>query len=156
DNMHPDSPPTANVLLDSSDSVNGVGEVAITGCTIQHGHKAKGCANVRVIGKTRPTKDMPLVRQGHVTITGNVLSDVQVNVHLKDCRGVTVQGNTFWEGFAHNLLVEGSHSVVVGPNNFDRNPHYDRYGESREAKNRLVFRDCEDCTLAGLHVTNVR
>jgi len=96
---NPDEPPTANVFLDSTDSVNGTGEVAITGCTIQHGNRSKGCANIRIVGKTQPTKDMPLVRQGHVTITGNVLSDVQVNIHLKDCRGVTIQGNTFWEGY---------------------------------------------------------
>jgi hypothetical protein len=156
DNMHPDADATANVLLDSSDSVNGTGEVAITGCTIQHGHKSKGCANVRIIGKSKPTKEMPLVRQGHVTITGNVMSDVSVNVHLKDCRGVTVQGNTFWEGYVHNLLVEGCHSVVVGPNNLDRNPHYDRYGEAKLARNSVVFSDCDDCTISGLHVTDVR
>jgi polygalacturonase len=91
-----------------------------------------------------------------VTITGNVFSDVQVNVHLKDCRGVTIQGNTFWEGFTHNLLLEGCNGIVVGPNNLDRNPHYDRYGNAREARNSLVFTDCEDCTITGLHVANVR
>ena len=84
-----------------------------------------------------------------------MLSDVQVNIHLKDCRGVAVTGNTVWMGFCHNLLVEGCHSVVVGPNNFDRNPRY-AYGESANAKNSLVFRNCEACTLTGLHVTTVR
>src|SRR5262245_40141139 len=156
DNVSADGPQTANVLIDGTGSNNGTGEVAITGCTIQHGRQAKGSANIRVLGKTRPTKEMPLVRQGHVTITGNVLSDVQVNVHLKDCRGVTLTGNTFWEGYSHNLLVEGCHSVVVGPNNFDRNPHYERFGKAREARNGIVFRDCDSCTLTGLHVTRVR
>jgi len=39
-------------------------------------------------------------------------------------------------------------------NNFDRNPRYD-YGNTADANNGLVFRDCEDCTISGLHVTNV-
>lgn len=154
-NMGP-GPATANVLLDAGDTVNGTGEVAITGCSIQHTRKAEGSANVRVLGKSKATKEMPLVRQGHVTITGNVFSDVQDNVHLKDCRGVVITGNTFWEGYRHNLLVEGCASVVVGPNNMDRNPHYDRYGKAKEARNAVVIRDSEDLTITGLHLTNVR
>ena len=41
---------------------------------------------------------------GHVTIGDNVLSDVQTNIHLVGVRGVTITGNTFWQGYAHNLL----------------------------------------------------
>ena len=153
-NMGPDDPPTANVLIDCTDSTAGTGEVAITGCTIQHNHPSPDSANIRILGGSKPSPRLGRVREGHVTITGNVLSDVQVNVHLKDCRGVAVTGNTFWMGFRHNLLVEDCNSVVVGPNNFDRNPRY-AYGTSLEARNSLVFRNCEDCTLTGLHVTNV-
>jgi hypothetical protein len=155
DNVKEDGPETANVLIDSRDSTSGTGEVAITGCTIQHGREAKGSANIRVIGRSRPLKDMPVVRQGHVTITGNVLSDVQINIHLVGCRGVTVTGNTMWEGFDHNLLVEGCHSVVVGPNNLDRNPYYEHISK-RKPQCRVAFRDCEACTVSGLHVTEVR
>lgn len=156
DNVKEGGPETANVLIDSRDSPSGTGEVAITGCTIQHGRQAKGSANVRVIGRSRPLKGMPLVRQGHVTITGNVLSDVQVNVHLVGCRGATVTGNTMWEGFDHNLLVEGCHSVVVGPNNLDRNPYYEAIGKRKPPLCRVTFRDCEACTVTGLHVTAVQ
>lgn len=94
------------------------------------------------------------MREGNVTITGNVLSDVQVNVHLQDCRGVAITGNTFWQGYAYNLLVEDCSNVVVGPNNFDRNPRYS-YGNTQDANNGLVFRNSADCTLTGLHITNV-
>lgn len=41
-------PPTANVLLDSTDAAFDIGEVAITGCTIQHTHNAPGAANIRI------------------------------------------------------------------------------------------------------------
>ncbi|MBC8868791.1 MAG: right-handed parallel beta-helix repeat-containing protein, partial [Planctomycetes bacterium] len=54
----------------------------------------------------------------------------------------------------HNLLVEDCSNIVVGPNNFDRNPRYN-YGNTLDANNGLVVRNSEDCTLTGLHITNV-
>jgi hypothetical protein len=57
-------------------------------------------------------------------------------------------------GFTHNLLIEDCSNIILGPNNFDRNPRYN-YGDSLDARNGLVVRNCEDCTLTGLHVTNV-
>jgi hypothetical protein len=154
-NMIAGNEPTANVLIDCTGSAYGAGEIAITGCTIQHNHTATGSANIRILGRSLPTEKQPLVREGHVTITGNVLSDVHVNVHLRDCRGVTMTGNTMWMGFDHNLLIEGCSSVVMGANNFDRNPRYD-YGDSTRASNSIVFRDCEDSTIGGLHVAGAR
>ena len=153
-NMGPDTPPTANVLIDCTGSRVGTAEVAITGCTIQHNNPSPDSANIRILGRSEPSPGMEKVGWGHVTITGNVLSDVQVNVHLAGCRGVTLCGNTFWMGFRHNLLVEDCSHIVVGPNNFDRNPRYN-YGNTAAARNGLVFRNCQDCTLTGLHVSNV-
>ncbi|HUG68246.1 MAG TPA: right-handed parallel beta-helix repeat-containing protein [Pirellulaceae bacterium] len=153
-NMGPETPATANVLIDCSGSTSGTAEVAITGCTIQHNNPSPDSANIRILGRSLPSRNQELVREGNVTITGNVLSDVQVNVHLKDCRGVAITGNTFWQGYAHNLLVEDCSNIVVGPNNFDRNPRYN-YGNTQDAKNGLVFRNSVDCTLTGLHITNV-
>lgn len=153
-NMSPDTPPTANVLIDCTGSKYGTGEVAVTGCTIQHNNRSPESANIRIIGRSEPSGKLELVREGNVTITGNVLSDVRVNVHLKDCRGAALTGNTFWMGFTHNLLIEDCSNIVVGPNNFDRNPRY-AYGNTLDANNGLVVRNSEDCTLAGLHITNV-
>ena len=152
--MSPDTPSTANVLIDCTGSAYGTGEVAITGCTIQHNSPSADSANIRIVGRSTPSRQLDPVREGNVTITGNVLSDVKVNIHLKDCRGVTLMGNTFWMGYAHNLLVEECSNIIIGPNNFDRNPRYN-YGDSLQAKNSLVVRDCEDCTLSGLHVAHV-
>lgn len=153
-NMSPKTPPTANVLIDCTGGIEGIGEVAITGCTIQHNSPSPDSANIRMIGRSKPSRKLAVVREGNVTITGNVLSDVQVNVHLKECRGVVLTGNTFWMGYAHNLLVEDCTNIAIGVNNFDRNPRYD-YGNSLEARNSLVVRNSEDCTLSGLHITNV-
>jgi len=153
-NMSPDTPPTANVLIDSAGSSYGTGEVAITGCTIQHNSPSPDSANIRIIGRSKPDRNGKAVREGNVTITGNVLSDVKVNVHLKDCRGIILAGNTFWMGYTHNLLIEDCSNIIVGANNFDRNPRYD-YGNSLDAKNSLLVRNSTDCALSGLHVTNV-
>lgn len=153
-NMSPDNPPTANVFIDCRDSQYGTGEVAITGCTIQHNNPSPDSANIRIFGRSLDTPQVSPVREGNVTVTGNVLSDVQVNIHLQDCRGVVISGNTLWQGYRHNLLVERCHSVLVTGNNLDRNPRYD-YGNALQANNSVVFRDCQDCVISGLHLTNV-
>jgi hypothetical protein len=153
-NMSPETPPTANILIDSADSAYGTGEVAVTGCTIQHNSPSPDSANIRIIGRSKPDRNGKPVREGNVTITGNVLSDVKVNVHLQDCRGIVLVGNTFWMGYDHNLLIEGCSNIIVGANNFDRNPRYD-YGNSLDARNSLLVRNSADCTLTGLHITNV-
>jgi hypothetical protein len=153
-NQAPGAPATANVLIDCSGSVSGTGEVAITGCTLQHNNPSPDSANIRILGRSNPSRTGAVVREGNVTITGNVLSDVKVNVHLKDCRGVVLEGNTFWQGYTYNLLVEDCTNLVIGPNNFDRNPRYD-YGNTQDANNPLVLRNVSDCTIIGLHVTNV-
>lgn len=153
-NMAPGEP-TANVLIDCRGSAYGTAEVAITGCTIQHNHTAEDSANVRILGLSKPAAKQPHVREGNITITGNVFSDVAVNVHLQSCRGVTVVGNTFWMGYQQNLLIEKCSSVVLGANNLDRNPRY-AYGDAATTSNCVVIRDSEDCTISGLHVTGVR
>ena len=50
--------------------------------------------------------------------------------------------------------ITDSTAVVIGPNNFDRNPRYN-YGNSLTAKGGLVFRNSHDGTLTGLHVNGV-
>jgi hypothetical protein len=159
-NMAKDGPPTANILFDCADG--SMAEAAITGCTIQHTKDAPESANIRILGSgfmdrttntggQRKTEKLPF-NCGHVTIGDNVLSDIQTNIHLVGARGITIVGNTFWQGYAHNLLVEDSLEVVVGPNMLERNP---LYGYTSEASDKIVFRGCKDCTIQGLHVHNV-
>jgi hypothetical protein len=153
-NMATNTPPTANVLLDSAGG--SIGEVAITGCTIQHNNASPDGANIRILGEgTEPAYarryGTDKTREGNVTITGNVLSDVKVNIHLKKARGVTITGNTFWSGFQHDLLVEDSSNIVIGANNLDRNPRY-VFGNADKADGGVVFRNSEDCTIDGLHL----
>lgn len=149
-NHDPNGPPTANVLIDCTGSPSGTAEVAITGCTIQHNSKSPDSANIRILGRGAEGKN-GRQQWGHVTITGNILSDVATNLHLNGCRDVAIAGNTLWMGFEHNLLIEDSTAIVLGANALDRNPAY-AYGKTAEARNDVVFRDCRDCTITGLHV----
>jgi hypothetical protein len=151
-NMAKGGPPAANVLIDCTGG--STAEVAITGCTLQHAN-VPGAANIRVIGAGQGIRKGTTAQWGHITIGDNVFSDVAVNVDLKDCRGVTVTGNTFWMGYQYNLRAENCQQLVVGPNAFERNPGYD-YGTSKSTVNAILFKNCRDCTLTGLHVQGVR
>jgi uncharacterized protein YjbI with pentapeptide repeats len=146
-NMAADGPPTANVLIDGGGEA-GTAEVAVTGCTIQHTRDAPNSANIRFVGTDRKDR-----RWGHLTIANNVLSDVQINVDIQKARGVSIVGNTFWKGVQHNLRVEQSSNIVVGPNVMDRNPEYQ---EQKDADEGVVLRNCHDCTITGLHLSGVR
>ncbi|MFO0825692.1 MAG: right-handed parallel beta-helix repeat-containing protein [Gemmataceae bacterium] len=147
-------PPTANILVDSTGGSNA--EVAITSNTIQHNHKAPGGANIRIKGPSaRDIKGTDEKRDGHVTISGNVISDVMVNIHLQHARGVVITGNTCWTAYEWNLLAENSAAITVGPNNFDRNPRY--AGEEKpDTTNAIKFSDCSDCTLSGFTLSRTR
>ncbi len=153
-NMAPDLAPSANVLIDSTEG--STDEVAITGCTLQHNSKSPESANIRWIGRGITSARNPVeTQEGHLTITGNVFSDVSINVHLKNARGVSIVGNTFWEGFAHDLLIENSQAIVVGPNDFDRNPRYVVNNNWEKDLNGIELRNCEDCKLTGFIVKGV-
>ena len=154
-NMDLAGEPTANVLFDSTEG--SMAEGAIVGCTIQHARTTpeRNSANIRILGKgvfTTKGKQQE-VNCGHITIGDNVLSDIQTNIHLSGARGVTITGNTFWQGYAHNLLVEDSSQIVLGANLMERNP---MYGYTDEAKNNVVFKNCRDCTISGLQLHNVQ
>ncbi len=138
---------TANVLLDLSksaeDPTRSIAEVAITGCTIQHSSNysgkdftelAPGGANIRLLGKAIAPIDS-------VTITGNVMSDVSLNVDLRDCMDIVFANNTLFAPNPDNLHVTRCRRVVVNANTF--NPReFERPG-------RIIFEDCQDCLFTG-------
>ena len=148
----PGSPPTANVLLDSTGG--SIAEVAIVGCTIQHAHDAPNSANVRILGRGDKARHTDELRWGHVTIANNVLSDVHVNIDLEHVRGATITGNTLWQGYTHNLTAKDCTNLVVANNLLERNPRY-HSGDAATAKLGAVFERCTDCTLSGNHFQGV-
>ncbi|MBB02843.1 MAG: hypothetical protein CMJ47_09370 [Planctomyces sp.] len=143
-------PPSANVLLDGSNS--SLGEVTIIGCTIQHAHEAVESANIRINGTANPLNFTEEDRHGHITIADNVLSDVQFNLDLKHCRSVTITGNTIWKGYSCDLRMSDCKDVVLASNVFDRNPRY-HYGDGQGAKLGLQIENCQDCLINGNMIT---
>jgi len=144
-NMAADGPSAANVLLDCTQERSSVREGAIVGCTLQHSGLPTDSANIRFLGRsvTEPQK------VGFFSISGNQISDTGVNIHLVHARGVSITGNTFFQGHQHHLLVEDCSQIVVGANLFDRNPDY-----PPGSRDGLELTDCSDCTLSGFHVFN--
>lgn len=147
-------PPSANILFDTS--VGSIREGAIVGCTIQHSptpegaeqaeSAPKGSANIRFIGTSREKPH----KVGNLAISDNLMSDVEINVHMVHARGVTITGNSIHRAFAENVLFEDCSNIVLASNLFDRNPDY-----GFNSPSGLVFRDCQDCTLTGLHINGV-
>jgi nitrous oxidase accessory protein NosD len=78
-----------------------------------------------------------------------------VNLEIRHARGVAVTGNTFWEGFQHDLLVEDSSHIIITGNNFDRNPRYLVNGNDNAEKNGLVLLRCEDSILSDNLISGV-
>ena len=155
-NQSPDAPPAANVFVDCSGG--STAEVTIVGCTLQHGGKSPGSANIVFIGKGAgqgKNADADSTQWGHLTIADNVITDTRVNVHLRHARGITMSGNTFGVGHEHHLIVEDCSNVVIGPNSLDRNPRY-YLGEAAKANDAIVFKNSRDCTLTGLHIDGIR
>jgi hypothetical protein len=148
-----EAPSTANVLIDCSEG--SIGEVAITGCTIQHTYKGKDSANIRFIGPSNKRSFTDEQRDGNITISGNILSDTQCNVDIHKMRGVAITGNTIWKGFQHNVKLTGCTSIVMTGNTMDRNPRYG-YGEGKKFANAILIDDCIDCIFANNLISGVR
>lgn len=137
-----------NILIDSDGSKYGTAEVAITGCTIQHSG-GPNSANVRFVGANPDGEPC----WGLVTISNNILSDVETNIDIQNARDVIINGNTISSGYKFNLRVEGSMNVVVGPNVLARNPPY---RDAETCDNAVLFRNCDGGTISGLHVHESR
>jgi hypothetical protein len=150
--------PAANVELNSTDG--SIAEVAITGCTLQHTSKAAGSANIRILGAgTDPSLERRVgrahTREGNITISANVFSDVRTNIEIREARGVTITGNTFWEGFDQDLLAENCEHLVISNNNFDRNPRYAVNGFKDAENNGIRLIHCTDSSLTGNVISGV-
>ncbi len=128
---------SADVLIDCGSTT--VREGAITGNTIQ-AVASPGGANVRIIGvcADRPTA------AGNLTVSGNLISSQETNVHLVECRGVVVSGNHFFSGHRHAVHVERSEFVNIAGNVFGNNPEY-----RVDTLDGVLIEDSVGCSLTG-------
>ncbi len=130
---------SADIWIDTQEE--SVREGAIVGNTIQ-ALPSPGGANIRMIGQSQEVAH----KVGLFSISGNLISSQETNIHLKYSRGVAISGNTFFSGHKHSIHAEHSSNIVVGPNVFDHNPDY-----AKDTLDGLLFENCSGCTFSGFH-----
>lgn len=133
---------SADVMVDIREG-GSVREGTIVGNDIQ-AVRTPGGANIRMLG----APDSP-DKIGLFAITGNHVSSQEVNIHLRNVRGVTVSGNSI-RGGTYAVLIEDSRNVVVGNYSIDANPDYNSPGE--EWANGVAVRRSQGVILNGVQV----
>lgn len=144
------NPPTANIMLDSTGG--SIGEVEITGCTVQHNSGIPGFANIRFIGHSKAVEGTLERRHGNVIVTGNLLNDADINLHLDGARAAVISGNSMHQSTTHDVLVENSSQVVLANSILDRHPRYKPDRPDGRFLQGIVFRNSDNCTLTGLRI----
>lgn len=108
---------SADILIDMTPQGSSFREGTIVGNTIQAGPSPNG-ANIRFLGGKN------LLTGGLLAITGNLIGSQAHNIHLKDCRGVTISGNSIYSAAEHSLWLEDSANVIAANNSIDWNPDH--------------------------------
>lgn len=132
---------SADIWFDVTEGT--VREGTIASNTIQ-AKVSPGGANIRFIGNPG-TPD----KVGLWTIIGNHISNQEVNIHLKNVRGVTITGNSFCLGDSRTLLFEGCKHIVASGNSLDRNPDYYNRQANNGVANGITLRQCAGIILSG-------
>ncbi len=133
---------SADLLVDIREG-GSVREGTIVGNDIQ-AVRTPGGANIRMLGAPGSPDKI-----GLFAITGNHVSSQEVNIHLRNVRGVTVSGNSI-RGGTHAMLIEDSRNIVVGSNSVDNNPDYSSADKIWE--NGIAVRRSEGVILSGVQV----
>ncbi len=116
-NYDPNLIDCADILIDMTPDGSSFREGTIVGNTIQATPSPNG-ANIRFLG------GKSLLTGGLLAITGNLIGSQTHNIHLKDCRGITISGNSIYSAAAHSLWLEDSANLVASGNSIDWNPDH--------------------------------
>ena len=135
---------SADIWLETGE--RSIREGTIASNTIQ-AKPSPGGANIRFVGQSAETAH----KVGLFSIVGNLISNQEVNLHLKWARGVVVSGNTLYSGHRRSVIAEESSKLVFSGNLWDHNPDYP--GDTPDG---LTFRHCRAVTLTGLHLDRAR
>jgi hypothetical protein len=141
-NYDPDAAESADVWIIGG--AGGVREGSIVSNTIQ-AKASPGGANVRFVGPADVNK------VSMWTVSGNHISNQRVNVHLKNCRGMVLTGNSIALSHHRSILVEGGRHIVIGPHSIDHNPDY-----KLETTDGIRLEDCDGCGLSGVLLEGVK
>lgn len=133
------APESADIWFDLREG--SVAEGTIASNTIQ-AVVSPGGANIRFIGPGRPEQQGLM---GLWSITGNLIGNQEVNIHLKHARGITIAGNHIYTGKKRNIVIEESRHIVLSGNSLDQSHNY-RGGHT----NGITLRDSDGISLQGL------
>src|SRR5690606_18101592 len=97
-NFDRDASASADIWIDCSEG-GVVREGTISGNTIQAA-PSPGGANIRFTGPSGNSNKV-----GLWSITGNYISNQEVNILLENSRGVNITGNTFQGGFDRHIVI---------------------------------------------------
>lgn len=142
-NYDVDAEASADIWFDIRNGT--VAEGTIASNTIQ-ARDSRGGANIRFIGSEQPTHPTPM---GLWTISGNLIGNQEVNIHLVRCRGIAISGNHIYSGKERSLVIESSEHIVIGQNSLDQS-----HNTGRGFTNGVTLRDCDGIVLSGLILDN--
>lgn len=173
-NCDPEGPVSADIWIDCSEG-GSVREGTISGNTVQAIPSPNG-ANIRFTGSQENSNKI-----GLWSITGNHISNQEINIDLDHCRGVSVTGNTFIRGYDRHIIINDSRNITVSDNIFDHNDDYftpglislggisvhksrgvilnnniidgAEYGDGK-AGGAVVIQDSREITVSGCHIQN--
>jgi hypothetical protein len=146
-NTDPEQPDVADILLDARGA--SIREGSIVGNQVQ-AVRGPGGANIRLLGDSDERRH----KIGHLTITGNQLSNQDVNLDIRHAQGIAISGNSFFGGWERSIRVMGSDYVTIGANVIDRNPDYHR--QLPDIADGILLEDCSGCAITGLVLSRLR
>lgn len=134
---------SADILIDMRPDGSSFREGTIVGNTIQARPSPNG-ANIRFLG------GKSLKVGGLLTITGNLIGSQTNNIHLADCRGVTISGNSIYSAAEHSLWLENCANIVAGNNSIDWNPDH----RKKRLVDGILIDRCRGVTLSNTIIEN--
>lgn len=142
-NYDPESEGSADILIDMRPDGSSFREGTIVGNTIQ-ARPSPGGANVRFLGG----EDLRVA--GLMAISGNLIGSQTHNIHLVDCRGVTITGNSLYSAAQHNIRLQNCANMVAGDNSIDWNPNH----KKKRLADGISIDNCRGVTLSDTIIEN--
>jgi len=142
-NYAPENEGSADILIDMRPKNSSFREGTIVGNTIQARPSPQG-ANIRFLGGKN------LKTGGLLTVTGNLIGSQTHNIHLVDCRGVTVSGNSLYSAAQHTLWLQNCANIVLSNNSIDWNPDH----KEKRLVDGILINGCKAISLSNTIIEN--
>jgi len=134
---------SADILIDMRPKDSSFREGTIVGNTIQARPSPQG-ANIRFLGGKN------LKVGGLLSITGNLIGSQTHNIHLADCRGVTICGNSLYSAAEHTLWLQNCANIVLSDNTVDWNPDH----KEKRLVDGILLDGCKGVLLSSTIIEN--